>query len=94
MLYRDEAFDEIAGKLNQLGLSSCTVCGSETGLHGDKRPVVLPIGQLPKPDGSVEREPSGNVLFMVRIECHVCGHTMLFNSERFFTGDEPILEHG
>ncbi|HTA33492.1 MAG TPA: hypothetical protein VK721_08720 [Solirubrobacteraceae bacterium] len=42
----------------------------------------------------MEKEPSGNVLFMVRVECQVCGHTMLFNSERFFTGDEPIIERG
>src|SRR6185369_3135139 len=30
--------------------------------------------------------------FAIRIECTTCGHLMLFNAEKYRTGEEPILE--
>ena len=29
--------------------------------------------------------------FAVRVECGTCGHVMLFNAQRYRTGDEKIL---
>ena len=92
MRFRDEAVHEITGKLQQLGLDGCPVCGSETALQADRRPVLLTVGQLSTPDTPRPKEKSGNALFMVRIECNLCGYSILFNSERFFSGDTPILE--
>lgn len=93
VLFRDAPFREIAGKLNQLGLSSCPICGSDTALGADRRPVGLVVGQtIPAPGVSVPKEKSGNILFMLRVECNLCGYSMLFNAERFFSGDEPIFE--
>lgn len=37
-------------------------------------------------------EKSTNVPFMLRVYCDTCGHSMLFDSERFFRGNVPTLE--
>jgi hypothetical protein len=87
--WADPIFADITAKLHQLGLSDCHVCGSETGLHADKRPVTLEIGGR---DGS--KDPEANILYMVRVECITCGYTQLFNSEQFITGDTPALVSG
>ncbi len=98
MLWRQETLDEIADKLSQLGLSACSVCGSATALAADRRPVILSIGGVAWMSPGVatprEQEPSTNILFMVRVGCEVCGHTLLFDSESFFTGGTPTLEPG
>ena len=36
----------------------------------------------------------GDMTFAVRVECTTCGHLMLFNSERYRTGDEKIMVRG
>ena len=38
------------------------------------------------------REEGGDLTFSVRVECGTCGHLMLFNAQRFRTGDEKIIE--
>ena len=45
----------------------------------------------PARHGPPAQDPRGNVLFMVRVECEVCGNSLLFNSEKFFSGDTPTL---
>jgi|HubBroStandDraft_4_1064222.scaffolds.fasta_scaffold611798_1 hypothetical protein len=98
MLWRQDTVDEIADKLNKLGLSACSVCGSPTALHADRRPIVMSIGGVawvsPEAVAPPRREPSTNIVFMVRVACDVCGHTLLFDSESFFGGDAPTLEQG
>ena len=32
--------------------------------------------------------------FAVRVECITCGHLMLFNAQRYRTGDEKIMALG
>jgi hypothetical protein len=88
MHWADPIFADITGKLHQLGLSDCHVCGSKTGLHADKRPVILHIG------GEGNQDSEANVLYMVRVECVTCGSTQLFNSEQFITGNTPALVRG
>ncbi|WP_422935015.1 hypothetical protein [Sinomonas sp. P47F7] len=34
-----------------------------------------------------------NYLFMIRVSCQTCGHTMLFDSEAMVGGREKILIH-
>lgn len=94
MRFTESAIEEIAGRLVQLGLSTCQVCGSASTLGADKRPVVLPIGGAswnPK-GGPALVDPDANVLFMLRVECEACGNSLLFNSEKFFSGDTPIFK--
>ncbi|HEX4436677.1 MAG TPA: hypothetical protein VH061_07765 [Solirubrobacteraceae bacterium] len=91
MHWDDPVFADITDTLNKLGLSVCHVCGSETGLHADKRPVVLHVGGLGPP---APKDPQETVLYMVRVECTSCGHSQMFNSERFITGDTPALAPG
>jgi hypothetical protein len=89
MHWTDPVFEDITAKLVQLGLRECKVCGSETGLHANKLPAVLPVGGLPE---SRLTDSETNIVYMVQIECIVCGHSLLFNCERFITGDTPALE--
>lgn len=37
---------------------------------------------------------TANVLFMVRVACDVCGHTLLFDCESFLGGNVTTLEAG
>ncbi|MFF1822261.1 hypothetical protein ACFVWG_33455 [Kribbella sp. NPDC058245] len=65
----------------QLGLSSCAVCG--TGQLGVLRlPVMQNIGGFQRERSDPEWDAEANVLFLVQVECDVCGHVLLFNSER------------
>ena len=45
-------------------------------------------------DARFPAEPGADLTFAVRIECGTCGHVMLFNSQRYRTGDEKILMLG
>jgi ribosomal protein S27AE len=87
MKWEESILAEVQAHLVRLGLEKCPTCGSGT-LAGDKRPVVLPIGGVPWGI----KDADTNVLFMVRVECQMCGHSLLFNSERFHSGDTPTLE--
>ena len=39
-------------------------------------------------DGRSPAEPGADLTFAVRVECGTCGHVMLFNAQRYRTGDE------
>jgi len=85
---------EMNDHLSRLGLKSCPICESDTALRVDTRPVVLSVA------GAAWAQPGGmhdgetNVSFLVRVECSLCGYTLLFNSERFITGDTPSFLPG
>lgn len=91
MRWRKTFLAEITEKVSQLGLTSCPVCRSET-LFVNRWPVMMEIGALH--NGKNEGDEEHNILFMVGIECSVCGHVMLFNSERFRSGDTKVLVRG
>lgn len=94
MKWRKETLGHIAERITALGLRACPVCGSET-LAAKARPVILPMGGSPWPSAHrPEPDPGSNILFMVAISCDLCGHTLLFDSEKFHHGDEYTLEHG
>jgi hypothetical protein len=56
-------------------------------------PVLLVDGRFPAEGDALPlgdyRE--GDLTFAVRIECTTCGHLMLFNAQRYRSGDEKIL---
>ena len=39
----------------------------------------------------MEADPDRFLTFAVQIECATCGYLMLFNAERYRTGNEPII---
>jgi hypothetical protein len=83
---------EVSGTLQLLGLKACPVCGSSEPLHMSCFPVLLVDGRFPVTDALPLGElPDGDLTFAVRLECLTCGHLMLFNAERYRTGDEKIL---
>jgi hypothetical protein len=87
---------EVTQSLQQLGMKSCPVCGSADSLGIGRRPVLLLEGEFPPRLGNVslvplEADPDRQVKFAVQIECSMCGYIMLFNAERYRTGDEQIM---
>jgi len=100
MRWRQTFMTEVAAALQQLGLAACPVCGSTESLSMSRFPVLVieagfPPGEddgLPGEDGFPWGEDDrGDMTFAVRVECATCGHLMLFNAERYRTGDEKIM---
>lgn len=69
------------------------VCGSADALGVGRFPTFLAEGGPPSDADELQLGEDGDtdVTFAVRIECTTCGHLMLFNAEKYRTGDEPIL---
>jgi Zn ribbon nucleic-acid-binding protein len=75
---------EVSDTLHRLGLRACPVCGSQESLDMSHFPAFLADGRCPA-------EPGADLIFAVRVECGTCGHVMLFNAQKYRTGDEKIL---
>jgi hypothetical protein len=90
--FREEEVRSITERLHQLGLSRCPVCNGEETLGIAKMPALVHIGDHHSQSDPPPADPSVNMLFLVMIECSMCGYTMFFNSERFSRKDEPILK--
>lgn len=82
---------EVKQSLEQFGVRTCSVCGSE-GLSMRRHPVLLVDGEFPAKmsDVPMKADPFRRITFAVKIECRTCGYIMLFNAERHRTGDDPI----
>lgn len=87
MRWRQSFLVEVGRSLQQLGLRACCVCGLADSLRIGHLPVVLVDGGLP----SLAAERDGDLTLALRIECTACGYLMLFNAERFRTGDDKII---
>jgi hypothetical protein len=87
---------EVGRSLQQLGLKACPVCGLTDSLGVSHLPVVLVDGGfLARIDyHSPAEQRDGDLTFALRIECTACGYLMLFNAERFRTGDDKIIVPG
>jgi hypothetical protein len=93
MRWRRTFMAEVFESLIQLGLRACPVCGSAESLGMSPFPAIGVDGAFPLDSGALP-EGEGDLTFAVRIECTTCGHLMLFNSERYRTGDEKIMVRG
>jgi hypothetical protein len=80
MRYRTKDLERLQEKIVQLGLQHCPVCDS--GLLGvSKLPAFLHVGDFAGSVKPKKPDPDGNVLFLVHVECNLCGYVLLFNSE-------------
>ena len=93
MRWREAFMAEVSDTLLRLGLKACPVCGSLEPLEMSHFPVILVDGRFPAEPGTLPHGEfcEGNLTFAVRVECGTCGHVMLFNAQRYRTGDEKIL---
>lgn len=83
---------EVKEKLAQLGLTNCAVCESEN-LTVHRFPCLALMGDFPPEIGNLD-DPEVTTEYLVRVECSVCGYVMLFNAERFRTGNDETLVRG
>jgi hypothetical protein len=93
MRWRHSFIAEVSQALQQLGLRACPVCGSGDALGIGRFPVYVLDGG-PPPGGEdllLGGDDDHDLTFAVRIECTACGHLMLFNAQKYRTGQEPIL---
>lgn len=94
MRWRQTFIAEVSQALQQFGLRACPVCGSADALGIGRFPAFWLDGgpALGYDDLPLGEDNDYHLTFAVRIECTTCGHLMLFNAERYRTGEEPILE--
>jgi hypothetical protein len=77
-------------------MRACPVCGSAESLGMSPFPVLIVDGEFSP--GADDLPPGegrdGELTLAIRVECITCGHLMLFNAERYRTGDERSLCQG
>jgi hypothetical protein len=93
MRWRNAFMAEVAKMLRQLGMRACPVCGSAESLTMSPFPVLLVDVGFPHAADDISRwgKRDGDMTFAVRVECATCGHLLLFNAQKYRTGDEKIM---
>ena len=94
MRWRRTFIAEVARTLQQLGMKACPVCGLSESLKMNDFPVFLADGRLPLGVHPLGEYHERDLTFAVRMDCITCGHLMLFDAQRYRTGDEKILVLG
>jgi len=94
MRWRPTFMAEVFESLLRLGLKACPLCGSAESLSMSPFPAILVDGEFPDDIDAPSELEGGDLTFAVRIECTTCGHLMLFNAQRYRTGDARIIENG
>jgi hypothetical protein len=51
------------------------------------------MGDFPAETGNLD-DPEVITEYLVRVECGICGYVMLFDAERFRTGNDETLVRG
>jgi hypothetical protein len=93
MKFREKVVTELGEHLVRFGLRKCPVCDGGA-LAISRRPVILTVGGLHFDQSDPRHDPDANIEYAAKVECDVCGHILLFNVERFYSGDEPVLYTG
>lgn len=88
MKWARPVLEEMTTRIAQMGLDHCSVCGTGT-LGVLERPIVANMGGIP---GGKSEDSGTNILFWIGVECSVCGHVMLFESQQHISGSTPALE--
>src|SRR5215472_18590420 len=95
MRWRQAFMTEVFEALQRLGLRACPVCGSGESLCMSPFPVILVDGDFAADaEADFPEGEHGDLTLAVRVECRTCGNLLLFNAQRFRTGDEKILQNG
>jgi ribosomal protein S27AE len=88
--FRKTTVQAISDQIVRLGLDNCPVCSSTESMAVSRRPVILSVGGLAWEDPAT-RDRDANISFAVRIRCGLCGYIMLFDAEKFHSGEEPTM---
>ena len=83
-----------AGSRGATGIRLRSREGSAESLSMSPFPAILVDGEFPLDPDELPEQEGGDLTFAVRIECTTCGHLMLFNAQRYRTGDARIIEDG
>jgi hypothetical protein len=93
MRFRRKSLTEMSGRISQLGMRSCLICGCDQ-IRVLKYPAIVYVGGERHDPSDPRWDPESNVLLMVTTVCEVCGNTQFFNSEGFIPGSEKALVVG
>ena len=77
MKFQDHVLRQIGERIAQLGLTNCPVFQSETISIG-RQPIIVNVGGVP---GGALQDAKTNILFLIALNCELCGRVMMFNSE-------------
>jgi hypothetical protein len=94
MRWRRTFMAEVSRTLQQAGMKACPVCGLAESLNMNDFPVLLADGRLPLGVDALGEYHEGDLTFALRMDCITCGHLMLFDAQRYRTGEEKILVLG
>lgn len=93
MRFRKRVTEAMAARIVELGLSECPVCHTGAILIS-RQPAHVSTGGFHYGKGDPRNDPDANVIFAVQLTCDVCGYLMLFDSEKFYTGNDRIFING
>jgi hypothetical protein len=94
MRWRQKSLTQFTDRLVQLGLlGECSICGSGT-KSVNRFPVILSIGGFHHEPGDPQHDPEANVLFMIAVNCSLCGNVQLFDSEHLSPSSDKNIIRG
>jgi hypothetical protein len=91
--WRRSFLREVMAELMRLGLSACPVCGASE-LEMLARPRLLHVGG-PGAQGWRRRPDADESMdYLIAVRCDLCGHELLFDSERYRRDGDTVLVSG
>jgi hypothetical protein len=91
--WRRSFLREVRAELMRLGLSACPVCGASE-LEMLARPRLLHVGGPGAQGWKRRADADEGIDHLIAVRCDLCGHELLFDSERYRRSGESELVSG
>jgi hypothetical protein len=91
--WRRRFLQDVMAELMRLGLSACPVCGASE-LEMLARPRLLHVGGPGAQGWRRSAAADESMDYLVAVRCDLCGHELLFDSERYRRSGDSVLVSG